>query len=82
MFLQFAVLWSGDRWSLLAQGVRYDRYPSRQSALEAAHRLADQARRQGYDVRVLVQDVGGQLLEHQPEGWACAPLNQPPNSPA
>jgi hypothetical protein len=63
MFLQFAVRWSGGRWILLAPVARYDRYLSRQSALDAAHRLADQARR--YHVRVLVQDVGGELLEHR-----------------
>lgn len=61
MALQFAVIWYGGRWTLLAPGVRRDRYASRDSALAAAHRLAEQARRQGYEVEVLVQDVGGQL---------------------
>lgn len=61
MALQFAVIWYGGRWTLLAPGVRRDRYASRDSALAAAHRLADQARRQGYEVEVLAQDVGGEL---------------------
>jgi len=61
MALQFAVIWYGGRWTLLAPGVRRDRYASRDSALAAAHRLAEQARRQGYEVEVLVQDVGGEL---------------------
>ncbi|HVI33282.1 hypothetical protein [Phenylobacterium sp.] len=72
MALQFAVIWYGGRWTLLAPGVRRDRYASRDSALAAAHRLAEQARRQGYEVEVLVQDVGGELsavpLQDQDEG--------------
>ncbi|WP_334164519.1 hypothetical protein [Phenylobacterium sp.] len=61
MALQFAVIWYGGRWTLLAPGVRRDRYASRDSALAAARRLAEHARRQGHEVEVLAQDVGGQL---------------------
>jgi hypothetical protein len=68
MALQFAVLLYGGRWTMLAGGVRHDRYASRQSAVDAAHRLADQARRQGHEVHVLVQDGGGQLAEEPPAG--------------
>ncbi|HEY8572389.1 hypothetical protein [Phenylobacterium sp.] len=62
MNLQLAVIWYGGRWTLLAPGARYSRYGSRQSALEAAQRLAEQARGQGYEVEVLLQDVGGELF--------------------
>ena len=61
MNLQLAVIWYGGRWTLMAPGARYNRYGSRQSALEAAQRLADRARDQGYAVEILLQDVGGQL---------------------
>lgn len=61
MRLQLAVLWYGGRWTLLSPGVRFNRYGSRQSALDAARRLAGQARRQGHEVQILVQDVGGEL---------------------
>jgi len=59
--LQLAVIWYGGRWTLLAPGVRYNRYASRQSAIDAAQRLARQATRQGYHVEILLQDVGGEL---------------------
>jgi hypothetical protein len=61
MKLQIAVLWQQGRWTLLAPGLRFDRYGSRQSALEAARRLCDQAARQGHELEVLVQEIGGEL---------------------
>jgi len=73
MKLELAVLWCGGRWTLLAPAARYDRYPSRQSALDAAERLADQARRQGHDAAVLVQDVGGVLSAAPRPGSSPAP---------
>ncbi|HEY8614668.1 hypothetical protein [Phenylobacterium sp.] len=87
MALQFAVIWYGGRWTLIAPGVRYDRYASRESALAAAQRLAAQARRQGYEAEVLVQGVGGELTqlaapaERDPRG-GDEPPHEPLNSPA
>jgi hypothetical protein len=84
MTLQFAVIWYGGRWTLLAPGVRYDRYASRESALAAAQRLAEQARRQGYEVEILAQDVGGQLSAVPPsEAEESRPHREdPPQDPA
>lgn len=61
MTLSLAVLWCDERWTLLAPTARYNRYPSRRSALDAAQRLAGQARRQGHEVQILVQDLGAEL---------------------
>lgn len=80
MKLQLAVLWLGGRWTLLAPGARYDRYFSRQSALDAAQRLADQARRQGHDVEVLVQELGGELTP-APTRDAARDATPPPAAP-
>ncbi|WP_374468818.1 hypothetical protein [Phenylobacterium sp.] len=84
MTLQFAVIWYGGRWTLLAPGVRYNRYASRESALAAAQRLAEQARRQGYEVDVLMQDVGGELSSVPPRAEADPPARRddPPQDPA
>jgi hypothetical protein len=85
MNLQLAVLWCGGRWTLLAPGARYDRYMSRQSALDAAHRLADQARRQGHEVEVLIQDIGGELspvpLDDLPPAKRARPAPPRPEGP-
>lgn len=70
MVLRLAVLWRRDRWTLLAPGASYDRYRSRQNALDAARRLAERAQSEGLEVEILVQDVGGEL--------AVAPLHPPP----
>lgn len=80
MSLRFAVIWYGGRWTLLAPGVRRNRYASRESAIAAAERLAAQARRQGYEAEVLVQDAGGELV--QPRAGRDGPPQGPPNSPA
>jgi hypothetical protein len=81
MTLQFAVIWYGGRWTLLAPGVRYNRYASRESAVAAAQRLASRARSQGYEVEVLVQDVGSQLSP-APESDAPSRRDDPPQDPA
>lgn len=61
MKLQIAVLWYGGRWTLLSPGARFNRYGGRQSAIDAAYRLAAQARRQGHELEILVQEIGGEL---------------------
>lgn len=87
MALQFAVIWYGGRWTLIAPGVRYNRYGSRESALAAAQRLAAQARDQGYEVDILLQDVGGELTSAplepiEPTTPRDEPPQDAPNSPA
>ena len=60
--MQIAAIRMGDAWTVAHPNGRAGRFESAPDALQAAARLARDARSRGHDVRLLVHDTHGELL--------------------
>jgi hypothetical protein len=63
MTAQFAIIRFPEGWRILQDGKKRGRFNFQVDATEAALRLADELRRAGRTVEVLVQDMFGELVK-------------------
>ncbi len=62
MTAQFAIIRFPEGWRILLDGKKRGRFNFQVDATEAALRLADEFRRAGRSVEILVQDMFGELV--------------------